>query len=90
MYSDFVVFITKCLCLYCFIYMVASYRELYVINKYTMTHNRKLRDQLKLSRDENRSLHKKFKFNTEVKAEKAHYKTRSASKSISPKKDHVN
>jgi len=55
-----------------------------------MTHNRKLGDQLKLSRDENRSLHKKFKFNTEVKAEKAHYKTRSASKSISPKKDHVN
>ena len=87
MYSDMIVFIAQCICLYCFLSLVVSYRELYFNHNYITEQNKKLRNQLKLSLDENRSLYKKFKFNTEVKAEKAHYKTRSASKSMSPKKE---
>ena len=87
MYSDMIVFIAQCICLYCFLSLVVSYRELYFNHNYITEQNKKLRDQLKLSLDENRSLYKKFKFNTEGTAEKAHDKMRSASKSRSPKKE---
>ena len=87
MYYNIVIFITKCICLYCFLSLAASYRELYLNHNYITEQNKSLRDNLKLSLDENRSLHKKFKFNTEVKAEKEHYKTRSTRKSMSPKKE---
>ena len=91
MYSDFVVFVTKCLCLYCFLSMVASYRGLYLEVTYIREQNKKLRDQLKLSFDENKSLwsqlevYEKSKFRADVDSEKARYTTRSVSKS--PKKE---
>jgi len=93
MYSDFVVFVTKCLFIYCFLSLVAGYRGLYLEVAYIREQNKKLSDQLKLSFVENKSLwselkvYEKSKFHADVDSEKARYATRSVSKSKSPKKE---
>ena len=88
---DLFMFLAKCVFVYCVISLAVHYKELRYDYSYLMASNTKLRNQMKVSFEENRTLHHKItsleksKFHTEVDAEKARYVTRSKSKS--PKKD---
>ena len=90
---DLFMFVAKCVFIYGVISLAVCYKELRFEYSYLMASNEKLRNQMKLSCEENRSLRldieslNKSKFHTEVDAEKARYVTRSTSKSMSPKKD---